>query len=76
MKDFEQKFKDRWPRFPHQVRTAIVKLYGARRNVDLLRQSRVIVRQRLDNPLDQTLATTLIERRELPQIQRLMQGAW
>lgn len=73
--EFERKFKDRWPRLPHQVRTAIKRRHLHFNNVELLAQARVMVRNKLDNPLDVNLATTLIERRELPQVQRLVQGA-
>ncbi|WP_295802172.1 hypothetical protein [uncultured Microbulbifer sp.] len=73
--EFEHKFQQRWMRLPHQLRSAIKDLHRAGRNIDLIRNARVIARQSLRNPLDQVLADTLIERRELPQVQRFVQEA-
>lgn len=74
-REFEHKFQSRWMRLPHPLRTAIKDLHRASRNIELIRNARVIARQSLQNPLDQSLAQTLIESRDLPQVQRLVQGA-
>ena len=74
MGDYVVKFNQRGLKLPHPLRTAIKDVHRAKRNIELQRRAKVLIRK-LNNPKDQDWAQSLVDQASLPQIERLVQGA-